>query len=110
MSRLRPSEEDEVVAVVWQTLVKDGFAPVREFLISQGNRPDIMVIEPDVIGIVECKRRVIIPSHIRQARRYVDAARLRWPGREVFVLLAGPKLDPRLPDATAEIGYWQVTV
>lgn len=71
-----------------------------EYHIDPANRVDIAVLgwAENRPLLVECKARVITEAAVRQGRRYLAAARLRWPGQDPVVCLAAPEKRPYLED------------
>lgn len=102
------SQEVRVVGSVVGALLGLGIpaADIRlEFPIAKGERVDVAV--PARLLFIECKGYRIDRAALRQAVRYLAAARDRWPAGEPHVILAAPSVDralvPPMGITTAEI-------
>lgn len=94
-----PSAEDRVVSEVVEHLVNVyGVENVTlQHRIGAGCRVDVSVVTPGERLLVECKGEIVQPCDVRQAARYRDAARRRWPNERVTVFLVGKRLSRTLP-------------
>jgi hypothetical protein len=97
------NEESWVVSAAAQGLLDQGVPATAihvEFLVSPHDRPDLVVVLSDRVSIYEAKPHPPTPADRRQVRRYMDAARVRWPGRSVDGRLIWPARRERalVPD------------
>ena len=82
-----------------------------EVPLARGARADILVSYASGERLViECKRRTVKWSDARQAARYLDAARARWPRSLVRVALVGEAVDPVMPPERSDLWYAAVSV
>lgn len=90
-------EEGWVVTQAISHLLDMGYQPIDlllEYRIDPCCRVDIAVVRETQVLLIECKRRMLGRYYLKQALRYRDHARARWPDRQVLVVLAGEGRHP----------------
>lgn len=105
---LSPSKEElAVVAKAIDALltVFDTSEIVYQFNLGAGCRPDLACFRGSSVLLVEVKARAVTEATVRQAARYLEAGRARWPDRDVNVVCVGTSLSARLGAAPSGIRY-----
>lgn len=98
-------DERYVQAAVIGALLESGFpnhAIGYEFTLGPGSRCDVVAFSGNKVFVIECKvdERVARDGRaIRQALRYAEDARARWPNCEIVTTLA---FGVRVPALTAD--------
>lgn len=90
----RMSEESWTVSAAVDALLEIGWPPEALFVeltVERGSRPDLMAVGPRQVVVLEAKRGAPCSADRRQVRRYLDAARRRWPDREALGFLIWPR-------------------
>lgn len=103
----RYREEQAVVAKAIDALLTV-FAPTEieyQYNLGSGCRPDIACFRDLIVFITEVKAGAVTEATVRQATRYLEVARERWPDRTVTVACVGTSLSARLGPAPDGISY-----
>jgi hypothetical protein len=94
------NREPWVVSAVVEGMIRSGMDTARihiERLIAPGCKPDVIYVTPYMVLIYEAKSFPPNPACRKQVYRYIEAARERWPGRQVAGYLVWPKGDTWRP-------------
>ena len=102
------NREPWVVSAVVEAMLRGGLdsSGIRiEWLIAPGCKPDLVYVNPYMVLIYEAKSYTPNTTCRKQVKRYVEAARQRWPDRQVRGYLVWPKGDTFRPLHMGEVDW-----
>jgi hypothetical protein len=100
------NRETWVVSAVVEAMIRSGMDAARihiERLIAPGCKPDVIYVTPYMVLIYEAKSFPPNAACRKQVHRYIEAARQRWPERQVAGYLVWPKGDAWRPMDMREV-------